>query len=105
MTHYDEIKTASVQTYELGCMPTIYVINITISYISPTFVGLGIDTLIYWDLFVIILNGKYPEISVTDLRDIWNKTKLRNPVTSYLVSFFRCKYPDNCGISELPLGL
>ena len=53
-------------------MSTIYVINITISCIIPTFVGLGIDTLIYWDLSVIILNGKYPEISVTDLRDIWN---------------------------------
>ena len=53
-------------------MPTIYVINITISYIIPTFVGLGIDTLIYRDLTVSNLNGKYPEISVTDLRDIWN---------------------------------
>ena len=69
---YDEIKTASTQTRELGCMSRIYVINITSSYVIPTFVGLDICTLNYRDLFVINLNGKYPEISVTDLRDIWN---------------------------------
>ena len=40
--------------------------------IIPIFVGLDICTLNYRDLFVIDLNGKYPEISVTDLRDIWN---------------------------------
>ena len=80
-------------------MSKIYVINITSSCVIPTFVGLDIYTLIYRDLFVINLNGKYPKISVTDLRDIWNKTKLRNPVTSYLVFFFKCKYPDIHGIS------
>ena len=41
-----------------------------ISCIIPTFVGLDICTLNYRDLFVINLNGKYPEISITDLRDI-----------------------------------
>ena len=72
MVRCNEIKTASVQTHELGCMSIIYVINITSSCIIPTFVGLDIYTLIYRDLFVINLNGKYSEISVTDLRDIWN---------------------------------
>ena len=41
-------------------MSTIYVINITISCIIPTFVGLDIYALIYRDLFVFELNGKYP---------------------------------------------
>ena len=72
MAHYDEIKTASAQVHGLGCVSMIYVINITSSCIIPTFVGLDIYTLIYRDLFVINLNGKYPKISVTDLRDIWN---------------------------------
>ena len=57
-------------------MSTIYVINITISCIIPTFVGLDICTLVYRDLFVINLNGKYPEISVTDLRDIWELNQI-----------------------------
>ena len=43
-----------------------------ISCIIPTFVGLDICSLNYRDLFVINLIGKYPEIFVTDLRDIWN---------------------------------
>ena len=72
MDYYDEIKTASAQTRELGCMSKVYVINITSSCVIPTFVGLDIYTMICKDLFVINLNGKYPEISVSDLRDIWN---------------------------------
>ena len=38
----------------------MYLINIISSCIIPTFVGLDIYTLIYRDLFVINLNGKYP---------------------------------------------
>ena len=75
MVYYDEIKTASAQMHGLGCMSVIYTINIIFSCTIPIFVGLDmldIYTLIYRDLFVINLNGKYPEISVTDLRDIWN---------------------------------
>ena len=72
MAHHDEIKTASAQAHELGCMSKIYVINIISSCVIPTFVGLDIYTLIYRDLFVIELNGKYPIISVTDLRYIWD---------------------------------
>ena len=72
MAYYDEIKIASTQAHELGCMSTIYVANIISSCVIPTFVGLDIYTLNYRDLFVIKLNGKCPIISVTDLRDIWN---------------------------------
>ena len=40
MAYYDEIKVASAQMHELGCMSMIYVINITYSYIIPIFKGL-----------------------------------------------------------------
>ena len=56
---------------EINIHSYIYAIYV-ISCVIPTFVGLDICTLNYRDLFVINLNGKYPEISVTDLRDIWN---------------------------------
>ena len=57
MAYYDEIKIASAQTHELGCMSMIYVINITSSCIIPTFVGSDIYTLNYRDWFVIKLMG------------------------------------------------
>ena len=63
-----ETMAASTETNIYNCISTIYVISCVI----PTFVGLDICTLNYRDLFVINLNGKYPKISVTDLRDIWN---------------------------------
>ena len=72
MAYYYEVKIASAQMHGLGCMSMIYVINITSSRIIPTFVGLDIYTLNNRDLFVIELNGKYPIISVADLRNIWN---------------------------------
>ena len=63
-----ETIAASTETDIYSYISAIYVISCVI----PTFVGLDICTLNYRDLFVINLNGKYPEISVTDLRDIWN---------------------------------
>ena len=55
----------------LGIYEYIDVIYV-ISCIIPTFVGLVVYTLIYRDFLVINLNGKYPDILVTDLGDIWN---------------------------------
>ena len=63
-----ETIAASTETNVNNYISAIYVISCVI----PTFVGVDICTLIYRDLFVISLNGKYPEISVTDLQDIWN---------------------------------
>ena len=63
-----ETKAVSAYTNIYNCIYVIYVVGCII----PTFVGLVVNTLIYRDLLVINLNGKYPEISLTDLRDIWN---------------------------------
>ena len=63
-----ETIAALTETDIYSYISAIYVISCVI----PTFVGLDICTLNHRDLFVINLNGRYPEISVTDLRDIWN---------------------------------
>ena len=61
-----ETTAASAETNIYNCISAIYVISCVI----PTFVGLDIYALNYRYLFVFNLNGKYPEISVTNLRDI-----------------------------------
>ena len=63
-----ETKAVSAYTNIYNCIYVVYVVSCVI----PTFVGLVVYTLIYRDFRVINLNGKYPEIFVTDLRDIWN---------------------------------
>ena len=69
---FSEIEIVSVQTNKHGYISTMYVINITSSCVIPTFVRLDIYSLNNRDLIVFNLKGKYPIISVTDLRDIWN---------------------------------
>ena len=44
---FNEIETASMQAYEHGCIPTIYVTNIKSSYVIPIFVGLDYVRYLY----------------------------------------------------------